>query len=523
MKLPLESHYAALGDMFSKPAQPTPVSQPTLIRFNAALFSELGGELGSSTRDVLAQIFSGNQLPEQATPIAMAYSGHQFGHLNPNLGDGRAILLGECQHGSGQLMDVQLKGAGRTPFSRSGDGRSPMGPALREYILCEAMHALGVPTTRALAVVASGDYVVRMQREPGAVFTRVASSHMRVGSFQYLALQRNTEHDVDALKVLADHAIERHFPELLEQPHSADDPASHQPEAKYLAFFSAVAKRQANLIAQWMNLGFVHGVMNTDNMTISGETIDYGPCAFIDAFQRNAVFSSIDTQGRYAYQNQPAIGQWNLARLAEALLPLFSDDESVAVELATDVLKRYSDWHQHAWEQGMAHKLGLLTPEPEPKPETNEPIDTSAYGELFTRVIDLLDASRLDFTLFFRRLAQCVTGDFSPVLALYKLPESTGSEPHRRALSEWLQDWHTVIASQDAALTVQQMQAANPARIPRNHQVAAVIRAAEDGDFAPFHALVEALSAPYTDDPQLTDYELPPTPEQKVLRTFCGT
>ncbi|MEK9712902.1 MAG: YdiU family protein [Thalassolituus sp.] len=498
---PFENKYAELGDDFSAQIHPSPVKKPELIKFNSILAKELNIDCDNVNDSDLADIFSGNSVPENAAPLAMAYSGHQFGHLNPQLGDGRAILLGDLIAKDGKLKDVQLKGAGRTPFSRNGDGRCPLGPALREYILCEAMQALGVPTTRALAVVATGEPVIRQQREPGAVFTRVASSHIRVGTFQFFALRQN----IQALKTLADHAIERHYSNI--------EPKINSDENKYVEFFKAVVKNQAELIAKWMNLGFIHGVMNTDNMTISGETIDYGPCAFIDAFSRSKVFSSIDSQGRYAYQNQPAIGQWNLARLAEALLPLFPGEEKDAVDTATAILKDYADWHQNAWEHGMAAKLGF-----------SEIQDTDR--ELFTRVIDLLDETHLDFTLFFRRLSHCTTGDSdrSHVLALFQNADAMHTASLEERLNQWLSDWQQRLLNEDdIAACITRMQQTNPAVIPRNHRVAEAIAAAEDGDYAPFERLLAALERPFDELTEYQDYQLPPQSNEKVLRTFCGT
>ena len=503
---PFENIYAQLPEQCFERVMPTPVKTPTLIRFNAPLATELNIEFSDAGDEELAQVFSGNLVPHNADPLAMAYSGHQFGNLNPQLGDGRAILLGDLYDSNAKLKDIQLKGSGRTPFSRGGDGRSPLGPALREYILCEAMHALGIATTRALAVVSSGEHVIRQQREPGAVFTRVASSHIRVGTFQYFAIRR----DHVALKALADHVIDRHFPELKSSPES---------ENIYLSLFKNIVKKQAELIASWMNLGFIHGVMNTDNMTVSGETIDYGPCAFIDAFNRKKVFSSIDQQGRYAYINQPAIGQWNLTRLAEAMLPLFMNDtdsgadEKQAIDDATQILNDYVQMHQSAWESGMAKKLGFSSVE-------------TGDRECFESLLDLLDESRLDFTLFFRRLSDCTdpNNDTSALFTLFDSPDARSMDDIKQRLSDWISNWQARLSErEELKVAEERMKQNNPAIIPRNHQVQAVISAAEEGDYAPFDALLGALKSPYEQHAEYVAYEAPPLPAEQVFRTFCGT
>ena len=497
VQIPFSNAYAALPERFYARVLPTPVKAPQLIRFNHALAQQLGITLDASD-DELASLFSGNTVPDGAEPLAMAYSGHQFGQLNPQLGDGRAILLGDLTDVNGKRRDIQLKGAGTTPFSRMGDGRSPLGPALREYILCEAMHALGVPTTRALAVVSSGERVVRERLEPGAVFTRVASSHIRVGTFQYFALRR----DKEALQLLADHVLARHYSDI---DASADD--------RYLQLFRAVCQRQAQLIARWMLLGFIHGVMNTDNMTISGETIDYGPCAFMDAYHNETVYSSIDRQGRYAYMNQPAIGQWNLARLAETLLSLFPGDEQQAIASATAILQDYTSWHQSAWEQGMAAKLGFSAV-------------TAGDRERAEALLALLQQGRIDYTLFFRRLSHCTDtrADRGALLSLLDLPECRKTAPLEQQLNDWINDWQQTLAAREPlAGATARMLAANPAIIPRNHQVAAAIKAAENGDYSVFNQLLAALENPFTERDEFSAYQTPPKPEQQVLKTFCGT
>ena len=496
LSIPFSNAYAQLPEQCFARVLPTPVKNPLLIAFNQPLADQLGINYSAATEQELAGVFAGNEIPAGALPLAMAYCGHQFGQLNPQLGDGRAILLGDLEDTNGQRRDIQLKGSGRTPFSRSGDGRSPLGPALREYILCEAMQALGVPTTRALALVASGEYVIRDGREPGAVFTRVASSHIRVGTFQFFALRR----DHDALQALAQHVIARHYPHI---DASADDAV--------LQLFKAICQRQAELIAQWMSLGFIHGVMNTDNMTISGETIDYGPCAFMEAFNPAMVFSSIDRQGRYAYQNQPAIGQWNLARLAEALLPLFPGDEQQAVEDATAVLHDYSDQHQRAWEQRMNRKLGLNDVEPGDR-------------ERIEALLNILEQGRMDYTGFFRQLSHISRADAerAPLFALLQHSDCRNTAAVNEALHEWLSEWQAELAQRNDH-AAELMLATNPAVIPRNHKVQEAIMAAEEGDFAPFQTLLEKVTDPFVENAEDLSYQCPAEPHEKVLRTFCGT
>ncbi|WP_276679954.1 protein adenylyltransferase SelO [Thalassolituus oleivorans] len=501
LTIPFVNIYATLPSQFYSRAMPTPVANPALILFNHDLATELGIELNGKSNDELALLFSGNQLPDGADPLAMAYSGHQFGQLNPQLGDGRALLLGDVINRDGQRRDIQLKGAGRTPYSRGGDGRSPIGPVLREYVMCEAMHALGVPTTRALAAISSGEHVIREQREPGGVFTRVASSHIRVGTFQYFAVRR----DIDGLRTLADHVLARHYPEINNQ---ADD--------RYLQLFTAICHKQAELIANWMQLGFIHGVMNTDNMTVSGETIDYGPCAFMDTYKANTVYSYIDRNGRYAYQNQPAIGQWNLARLAETLLSLINDDEKTAIAQVTEVLQDFAVWQQQAWLQAMRKKLGLATEQ-----ETDQ--------ALIESLLSALTEAEMDYTLFFRRLCDLAENPDAAdtklgVLTLIQAPACNGSND--TAIEHWLDEWqarcqHETSSPKEQAIA---MRAVNPAYIPRNHRVAEVIKAAEDNnDFEPFKRLLRILAHPYAEQPGYSSYQLPPQPDEKVLRTFCGT
>lgn len=446
---------------------------------------------------MLAAVFSGNELPAGAEPLAMAYAGHQFGQLNPQLGDGRALLLGDLLDAGGQRRDIQLKGSGRTPFSRTGDGRSPVGPVLREYLLCEGMHALGVPTTRALAAVSTGEVMYRQFHEPGAVFTRVAASHIRVGTFEYFALRGDDE----GVRLLADHVLARHYPDI-----DAADPG------RYRQLYEAICRRQAELIAWWMQLGFVHGVMNTDNMTVSGEGIDYGPCAFLEAYKSHAVFSSIDQQGRYAFGNQPAIARWNLARLAEALLGLFDQDEKVAVEQATTTLQQFTGWQHQAWLNHLRAKLGFSQPQAQDEQRVKN-------------LLQLLEQGEVDYTLFMRRLADQVQvqpgKDRTPLLQLLS---PAAVPPVVTGLQDWLDAWQVALQQRgDADTARERMLAHNPAVIPRNHRVAEAIAAGEEGDFRVFERLLEALEQPYVDRPEFAEYQQPAKPEERVLRTFCGT
>jgi uncharacterized protein YdiU (UPF0061 family) len=502
LAIPFDNSYARLPAQFYAECVPVPVAKPTLIAFNYELAAELGIETTDVAAADLAQIFVGNQIPAGAKPLAMAYSGHQFGNLNPLLGDGRALLLGEVVDCYGQRRDIQLKGSGLTPFSRAGDGRAPIGPVLREYVLCEAMHALGVATTRALAAVRSGEWVYRQRREPGAIFTRVAASHIRVGSFQYFALRR----DHEALRQLADHVIARHFNEESQnwpRLHAEADRGAH-----YLAMFEAICQRQAKLIAQWMQLGFIHGVMNTDNMTVSGETIDYGPCAFIDTFDPAKVFSSIDREGRYSWQNQPVISQWNLARLAEAILPIIDKDQNAGKAGLLDILDRYPQWHNTAWLELMRAKLGLSTCREDDK-------------KLVDDLLNVLKVGKADYTLFFRQLCDVAAfEDYKSAGDIDKL----FTDPS--IWQTWLLRWQQRLAieSLPPAQRAQNMRAINPAVIPRNHRLAEVIEAAEsEQDFTPFYTLLKVLSNPYAEQPEYQEYQQPPQPHEEVLRTFCGT
>ncbi|MDK1375614.1 MULTISPECIES: protein adenylyltransferase SelO family protein [unclassified Sinorhizobium] len=486
---PFDNSYARLPANFFARVEPTPVAEPWLIKFNRKLAEELGLDAVALERDGAA-IFSGNQVPSGAEPLAMAYAGHQFGTFVPQLGDGRAILLGEVIDRNGNRRDIQLKGSGQTPYSRRGDGRAALGPVLREYIISEAMHALGVPTTRALAATVTGQPVYREQILPGAVFTRVAASHIRVGTFQFFAARG----DMESVRALADYVIERHYPE------------SKDSEQPYFSLFKAVAARQAALIARWLHIGFIHGVMNTDNMAVSGETIDFGPCAFMDAYDPKKVFSSIDQFGRYAYANQPAIGQWNLARLAETLVPLFDPVADTAVNLANDALTEYGSIFQKHWLDGMRRKIGLSTEE-------------DGDLDLVQSLLTLMHEGNADFTLVFRRLtASAEDKGADPALAeLFEKPD---------AVSRWLRDWRGRLTREalDAGARAVSMRTANPAFIPRNHRVEQAIEAAiSDADFSLFEALLDVTSRPYDDQPEHAAYAAPPEPGEEVLQTFCGT
>ena len=488
MRLGLQHSYAGLPVRFYARIAPTHVSDPKLVVFNTSLARELGLD-----PDVLepeaAILFSGNRLPEDAEPIAMAYAGHQFGGFVPSLGDGRAILLGEIQGRDGILRDIQLKGAGLTPFSRNGDGRAALGPMLREYLVSEAMHALGVPTTRSLAVVTTGEPVYRESALPGAILTRVAASHVRVGTFQYFAARR----DQDGVRALLEYVIARHYPGARD----ADVPA--------LSVLRSVAQRQAALIADWMRIGFIHGVMNTDNMSIAGETIDYGPCAFMDAYDPNTVYSSIDHQGRYAFRNQPVIAQWNLARLAETLLPLIDPQPQQAVELATAAIEPFIAQFDAQFLAGMRRKVGLSG-------------STESAADLIKRLLAAMEQSHADFTLTFHRLALAAENPAEEP-RLHELFAQTAD------IGSWLRDWRSCMARDPGPLAARlaAMRAANPAFIARNHRVQAALEAAEAGDYQPLRTLHSVLQHPFDAQPQRGEYSRPPDPSERVLQTFCGT
>jgi uncharacterized protein YdiU (UPF0061 family) len=482
--------YAALPEGFFVRTRPTPVREPRLIRFNEPLAADLGIDCGALDVEEMAQVFAGNLLPEGADPLAMAYAGHQFGQFVPQLGDGRALLLGEVRDRGGAARDVQLKGSGRTPFSRGGDGRAALGPVLREYVVSEAMHALGIPGTRALAAVTTGETVRRDGLLPGAILTRVAASHVRVGTFQYFAARGN----IGAVRRLADYVIDRHYPHVRDR------------ERPYLSLLEAIGERQALLIARWLHVGFIHGVMNTDNMAVAGETIDFGPCAFMDAYDPATVFSSIDGMGRYAYANQPHAAQWNLARLAETLLPLLDPDQARAVELASEALSQFSARFEHAWLAGMRRKLGLLT-------------DAPADLDLIHAWLALLHANRADYTLAFRSLGLATVPGAGDASVRAQLADPA-------AFDEWAAHWRARLAAEptDPPARAEAMRTANPAVIPRNHRVEQALAAAvEHDDYVPFGELLEVLARPYEDDGRFQRYQEPPRPDERVLRTFCGT
>jgi serine/tyrosine/threonine adenylyltransferase len=466
--------------------QATRAAAPRLLVLNEQLAEELGVDADALRETDGVDVLVGNAVPDGASPVAQAYAGHQFGGFVPRLGDGRALLLGEVLDVHGHRRDLHLKGSGRTPFARGGDGLAPLGPMLREYVMGEAMHALGIPTTRALAVVATGDDVARETMLPGAVLARVAASHIRVGTFQYAAVQGGPT----LVRRLADYAIARHHPGAA----GAANP--------YLAFFESVVDAQASLIARWMLVGFIHGVMNTDNMTISGETIDYGPCAFMDSYDPATVFSSIDEGARYAYGNQPRIAQWNLARLGETLLPLIDDDADAAIAAATGVLRSFSERYDRYWSDGMHAKLGLAEVRPED-------------GALTDDLLALLHAQEVDFTSFFRALSSAVLGSSASARSLFAEPT---------AFDAWSDRWRARLSPvADPHATAKAMDLVNPVYIPRNHQVEAALAAATAGDQAPLHRLLEVLARPFDERPGLELYAAPAPPGPGTYRTFCGT
>ena len=545
-KIPFRNTYARMPEDFFSHTDPTPVKNPSLFAFNQALAEELG--IAAIIEDSEAvDYFAGNKVLEGSEPIAMAYSGHQFGNFSPQLGDGRAILLGEVKNNDGVRYDIQLKGSGRTPWSRGGDGRSALGPVIREYLLSEAMHKLGVPTTRALAAVTTGEQVAREGLTPGGILTRVAKGFVRVGTFQYFASQGK----VDDLKKLTAYVIGRHYPE-------AKSSQSEHVKIPSAALLKAVVNAQAQLIAKWMSLGFIHGVMNTDNVSIAGETIDYGPCAFMDDFSHDRVYSSIDRESRYAYQNQPQIGQWNLVRFAETLLPIFAEyvtpeqgkPEEVVVMIAQEALNEYEGLYKQYWLNEMRQKLGMATTEyalsteqvfeksmaedsmrpaeqssDHGKPQTNIVDQAKAHEQnandhaLITRLLDIMQAGKADFTLTFHHLSQD-TQQLESVRNLFKNADAIND------FDIWAKKWKTRLRKETSTAEEQLalMQSVNPAYIPRNHQVEAAIRAAEDhNDFTKFDELHQVLQTPFELQVGMDDYLLPPKPEEVVQQTFCGT
>lgn len=488
--LTLENTYADLPEGFYAHVAPTPVADARLIRLNRPLVEQLGLDYDALASPGGIDILAGNRVPTGADPLAMAYAGHQFGNFVPTLGDGRAVLLGECVDRDGVRRDIQLKGAGRTPFSRMGDGRAALGPVLREYIVSEGMAGLGIPTTRALAMVATGETLVRQTTEPGGVLARVAASHVRVGTFEYF----HRRGDQASVRALADYVINRHYPELAEA------------ERPYQDLLETVAERTGTLIAQWLLVGFIHGVMNTDNVSIAGETLDYGPCAFMDNYHPATVYSSIDQGGRYAYNQQPGIGQWNLAQFAECLIPLLADDEDQAVERAKESLEVYRRAFETTYHDGLVAKIGLAD---------RREGDVDLASDLLRSMAE----QGADFTLTFRRLSD-VSDDNADsdtdIRALFEDPA---------AFDAWATRWRQRLVEQGTTEAERRamMRAVNPAYIPRNHRIQQVIDAAEAGDWQPLDELLTVVAMPFEDHPELAAYARPPQPEEIVQRTFCGT
>lgn len=488
--LMLENSYRRLPERFYREVAPTPVRAPQLLRVNRPLAEQLGIDPQALAAPASVAVLAGNRVPEGAEPLAMTYAGHQFGNFVPSLGDGRAVLLGDRLDRDGVRRDVQLKGAGQTPFSRAGDGRAPLGPVLREYIVSEGMAGLGIPTTRALAMVATGEPVFRERPEPGAVLTRVAASHVRIGTFEYFAHRG----DHDAVRELADYVIERHYPQLAEM------------ERPYQALLEEVVGRTADLVARWLLVGFIHGVMNTDNVSIVGETLDYGPCAFMDRYDPATVYSSIDLGGRYAYNAQPQIGQWNLAQFAGCLLPLFAGDEDEAVECAQATLNEYIGRFETTYHDGLVAKIGLAC-------------RRDADTELAFDLLRCMAKQHADFTLTFRRLAdlgfEADEAD-EPVRELFDDPT---------AFDGWAARWRERLTEETRGDEERRtaMRAVNPAYIPRNHRIQQAIDAAEAGDHQPLEELLQVVARPFDDHPELAEYARPPEPNEVVRQTFCGT
>ena len=487
----LSASYAQLPERFFTKVKPTPVAAPRLIMFNAPLAEEMGFDNLASEPQALAAILGGNYLPPGMEPISMVYAGHQFGSFVPQLGDGRAILLGEVIDRSGTRRDVQLKGAGPTPYSRRGDGRAALGPVLREYLVSETMHRLGIPSTRALAAVATGEPVYRDGRLlPGAILTRVAASHIRVGTFEYFAARG----DDSSIRQLADYVLNRHYPEARDS------------ERPYLALLKAVAQRQANLIARWMSVGFIHGVMNTDNMAVSGETIDFGPCAFLEEYDPGAVFSAIDSFGRYSFGNQPHAAHWNIARFAEALLRIIDPDPTRAADSAQQIIAAFPAWFEENWTACMCKKIGLAAPE-------------QGDREIVEALLEMMRTSRADFTNTFRKLcdAAAATDDDIGLRALFSDPD---------AYDRWIKAWRLRLAREPSlpGERAQIMRQINPAFIPRNHRVEQALEAAVDrGDLALYTELSSVLSRPFEEQCAYQAYDQPARPAERVSHTYCGT
>jgi len=489
LQMAFDNSYAEKLEGFYVPWEGAKVPKPEIIQFNDELALSLGLNPKEWNSEKGAQIFAGNEVPEGAAPIAQVYAGHQFGGFSPQLGDGRALLIGEVLNKNGERKDIQLKGSGRTPFSRNGDGKAVIGPVLREYLMGEAMHALGVPTTRALAAVTTGEQIIRDGFQPGAVLVRVASSHIRVGTFQFFAARK----DQERIRQLADYSIERHYPEIKNS------------DQKYLEFLKAVMERQAHLVAKWISTGFVHGVMNTDNMTISGETIDYGPCAFMDTYNPATVFSSIDEQGRYAYGNQPVMAQWNLARFAETLIELIDpEDTDHAIKLATDTLNLFPEIYQGAWASEMHAKLGLST-----KNEDDM--------QFINALHEIIKDQKIDYTSLFRKLSDVLRGKRELFLALFE---------DDSIVTSWLDEWVARIeeSGSDTKTVADRMDEVNPIYIPRNHLVEEALKtASQQADFEPFKQLLDVVSNPFEKRPGFEKYEAPAAGNSAPYITYCGT
>lgn len=488
-QITFDNSYAGLPAQFYTAIRPTPVFLPSLISVNESLAASLGLRVNDLSAQKNIDIFSGNTVLPDCTPLALVYAGHQFGQFVPQLGDGRAHLLGELIDKKGMRFDIQLKGSGLTPYSRRGDGRAAIGPVIREYIVSEAMHALGIPTTRSLAAVTTGETVARERPLPGAILTRIAKSHIRVGTFEYFAARG----DMNSVKVLSDYVIWRHYPDIKESNHP------------YLSLLEAISDVQAKLIANWMHVGFIHGVMNTDNMSVSGETIDYGPCAFLDNYEEEKVFSAIDRGGRYAYGRQGLMGQWNIARLAEALLPLIDDNEEKAYQKANEVIQSFEKKYQHYWISGIRKKLGLLT-------------EIKDDGLLIDSLFSLMEKNALDFTNTFNTLTKAmIKNDSSDFICLGKDLEE---------ISAWEKAWRLRLKRESVsnASRKEMMRQANPIYIPRNHLIEKTIQAAiHDEDYSLMHTLGEVLSKPYTEQEKYVSFSLPPKDNERVYQTFCGT
>ncbi len=486
---PFENSYSSLPERFYARLPPTRVSRPKLIKLNSELAAELDLDPSRLATEQAIEVFAGNRVPENSKPIALAYAGHQFGGWVPSLGDGRAILLGEIRNKSGHLYDLQLKGSGPTPFSRNGDGRAWLGPVIREYIVSEAMHNLGIPSTRTLSVVSTGERVFRERTYPGGILTRVARSHIRVGTFQYFYARE----DHEALKILANYLIDRNYPELKKN------------ENPLLSLLVQVVEGQAKLISKWMAVGFIHGVMNTDNSSLSCETIDFGPCAFMDRFQAAKVFSSIDQNGRYAYSNQPMIAHWNLAQFATTLIPILEEDKETAIKTVTDIINRFPQLYLDNWLSIFGKKLGMENP-------ANEDF------EFITSFLNILERAEADFTLTFRTLS---TVPARKLQSCHFENFAVSPNPILEWIPIWLERLNREKASESERLL--SMQKANPAYIPRNHQIEKAIVEGVEGNFDRFNTMVEMLKSPYTQKEGYEEFETTPEMNEVVTKTFCGT